>query len=248
MLEAIDIVKSYSAGGVSAPVLRGVNLHIEQGEFVAVTGRSGSGKSTLLNVLSTLTEPDSGQVLFEGADLRAMREKQRDHLRNSAFAMIFQAHHLMPYLTVMENVLLPGANTFRGIPEELRRRASACLERVGLEHKKDSLPSSLSGGEQQRVAIARGLAAAPRVLFADEPTGSLDMATGDAIMQLLQELNSEGLTIVMVTHNSDYAALAGRSVHMLEGSMGQAPTPALAVDRRAPVGNGRTSLSPREFS
>ena len=222
MLEAIDIVKSYNAGGVSSSVLRGVNLRIEQGEFVAVTGRSGSGKSTLLNVLSTLTEPDSGQVLFEGADLRVMREKRRDHLRNSAFAMIFQAHHLMPYLTVMENVLLPGANGFRGIPEEMRRRAAACLERVGLEHKKDSLPSALSGGEQQRVAIARGLAAAPRVLFADEPTGSLDMVTGDAIMQLLQELNREGLTIVMVTHNPDYAALAGRSVHMLEGNMDQA--------------------------
>ncbi|MDD4700719.1 MAG: ABC transporter ATP-binding protein [Desulfovibrio sp.] len=219
MLEAVDIVKSYSVGGHPTPVLRGVNLRVEEGEFVAVTGRSGSGKSTMLNVLSTLTDPDSGQVLFQGTDLRAMREKERDHLRNSAFAMIFQAHHLMPYLSVLENVLLPGANNFRGISAQQRQRATTCLERVGLGHKKDSLPSELSGGEQQRVAIARGLASAPRVLFADEPTGSLDMVTGDSIMQLLRELNGEGLTIVMVTHNPDYAALAGRCVQMQEGSV-----------------------------
>ena len=226
MLEAIDIVKSYRAGGQAAPVLRGVNLRIEEGEFVAVTGRSGSGKSTMLNVLSTLTEPDSGQVLFQGADLAAMREQERDHLRNNAFAMIFQAHHLMPYLSVLENVLLPGANGFRGISAQQRQRAVSCLERVGLGHKKHSLPSELSGGEQQRVAIARGLASDPRILFADEPTGSLDMTTGDAIMQLLRELNGEGLTIVMVTHNPDYAALAGRCVQMREGRVLPDGTPA----------------------
>ena len=226
MLEAIDIVKSYRTGGQSAPVLRGVNLRIEEGEFVAVTGRSGSGKSTMLNVLSTLTEPDSGQVLFQGADLAAMREQERDHLRNSAFAMIFQAHHLMPYLSVLENVLLPGAHGFRGISAQQRQRAVSCLERVGLGHKKHSLPSELSGGEQQRVAIARGLASDPRILFADEPTGSLDMATGDSIMQLLRELNGEGLTIVMVTHNPDYAALAGRCVQMREGRVLPDGTPA----------------------
>ena len=226
MLEAIDIVKSYRAGGQAAPVLRGVNLRIEEGEFVAVTGRSGSGKSTMLNVLSTLTEPDSGQVLFQGADLAAMREPERDRLRNKAFAMIFQAHHLMPYLSVLENVLLPGANGFRGISAQQRQRAVSCLERVGLGHKKHSLPSELSGGEQQRVAIARGLASDPRMLFADEPTGSLDMATGDSIMQLLRELNGEGLTIVMVTHNPDYAALAGRCVQMREGRVLPDGTPA----------------------
>ena len=226
MLEAIDIVKSYRAGGQAAPVLRGVNLRVEEGEFVAVTGRSGSGKSTMLNVLSTLTEPDSGQVLFQGADLAAMREQERDHLRNNAFAMIFQAHHLMPYLSVLENVLLPGANGFRGISGQQRQRAVSCLERVGLGHKKHSLPSELSGGEQQRVAIARGLASDPRILFADEPTGSLDMATGDSIMQLLRELNGEGLTIVMVTHNPDYAALAGRCVQMREGRVLPDGTPA----------------------
>ena len=226
MLEAIDIVKSYRAGGQAAPVLRGVNLRVEEGEFVAVTGRSGSGKSTMLNVLSTLTEPDSGQVLFQGADLAAMREQERDHLRNNAFAMIFQAHHLMPYLSVLENVLLPGANGFRGISAQQRQRAVSCLERVGLGHKKHSLPSELSGGEQQRVAIARGLASDPRILFADEPTGSLDMTTGDSIMQLLRELNGEGLTIVMVTHNPDYAALAGRCVQMREGRVLPDGTPA----------------------
>ena len=226
MLEAIDIVKSYRTGGQAAPVLHGVNLRIEEGEFVAVTGRSGSGKSTMLNVLSTLTEPDSGQVLFQGADLAAMREQERDHLRNNAFAMIFQAHHLMPYLSVLENVLLPGANGFRGISAQQRQRAVSCLERVGLGHKKHSLPSELSGGEQQRVAIARGLASDPRILFADEPTGSLDMATGDSIMQLLRELNGEGLTIVMVTHNPDYAALAGRCVQMREGRVLPDGTPA----------------------
>ena len=217
MLSAQNLCKSYRGGGLATQVLRDVSLHVQEGEFIAITGRSGSGKSTLLNVLSSLTAPDSGEVLFDGANINIMPERERNTLRNSLFAMIFQAHHLMPYLTALENILLPLSNRLAPVSDQNRVHALSCLKRVGLEGKANNLPSELSGGEQQRVAIARGLAVSPRILFADEPTGSLDMATGNTIMELLAALNREGLTIVMVTHNPDYAALAGRTVVMQEG-------------------------------
>ena len=217
MLQALDIHKSFPGSPDPVLVLRGVSLSVAQGEFVAVVGRSGSGKSTLLNVLSSLVEPDSGQVLFEGRDIAAMREDERNGLRRSAFAMIFQAHHLIPYLSVLENVLLPCMTGFQAVTAQMKEQARERIAAVGLSGKENALPLKLSGGEQQRVAIARGLMNGAKVLFADEPTGSLDTATGDAVMALLHDLNAQGLTVVMVTHNPEYAKLAKRTVTMQEG-------------------------------
>ncbi len=218
MLQAKDIRLSFAGAGGPTPVLKGVNLKVARGEFLAVVGRSGSGKSTLLNVLSTLVRPDSGEIIFEGRNLAAASEAERNNLRSRSFAMIFQAHHLIPYLSVLENVLLPCVSGLAPVSGASRAQALERISAVGLAGKENSLPGALSGGEQQRVAIARGLATGAGILFADEPTGSLDAATGDSIMALLRDLNARGLTIVMVTHNPDYAGLAGRTVTMRDGA------------------------------
>ncbi len=215
MLQAIDIYKTFP--GAPRPVLNGVNLTVERGEFVSITGRSGSGKSTLLNVISTLSSADSGLLIFEGHALHNAPEAEKNRLRAKDFAMIFQAHHLMPYLNAMENVLLPGVTGLCPVTRDFRERAQDLLNAVGLSGKENQLPGTLSGGEQQRVAIARSLAGGAKLLFADEPTGSLDAATADSIMELLQSLNRNGLTIVMVTHNPDYARMAGRALAMRDG-------------------------------
>lgn len=216
MLQAQNITKTYA--GAARPVLAGVDLSVAEGEFLAVTGRSGSGKSTLLNVLSSLVLPDAGTVLLDGRDICACPERERNRLRREVFAVVFQQHHLMPYLTVLENVLLPFMNGLAPVNARQRAQARELLARVGIADKENSLPQKLSGGEQQRAAIARALARGARILFADEPTGSLDAATGDSIMALLRDLNARGLTIVMVTHNPDYAGLAGRTVTMRDGA------------------------------
>ena len=215
MLQAKKITKTYPETGQS--VLRELDFFVAEGEFVAVTGRSGSGKSTLLNILSSLVLPDSGEVLFEGANLCACAETERVRLRRDVFATVFQQHNLMPYLSALENVLLPCLRVFAPVRAEERRRAQEALEQVRLGGKEASLPQKLSGGEQQRVAIARALARGARLLFADEPTGSLDSVTGDEIMRLLRELNRSGVTLIMVTHNPEYAARADRRVVMEDG-------------------------------
>jgi putative ABC transport system ATP-binding protein len=217
MLTADDVVKSYAAKDAAAPVLRGVSLAIEPGQFVCVVGRSGSGKSTLLNILSSLLSPDAGSVRYQGRDLAAMSEAERNRLRATDFSMVFQMHHLLPYLTARENVLTPFLSGLRPVSAARRRRALECLDRVGLADKAKRLPGALSGGERQRVAIARALVTEPRIVFADEPTGSLDGDTGTQIMRLLTELNGEGLTVVMVTHEPAYAAMASRVVTMRDG-------------------------------
>lgn len=217
MLSASNIVKHFDIGGVRTPVLREVSVDIEQGEFVAVVGRSGSGKTTLLNVLSTLVRPDSGTLHYRNEDLTGLPDHRLNTLRQSDFAVIFQFHHLLPYLTVLENALLPFMRSVRTVSSAATERARRCLDRVGLADKADRLPGSLSGGEQQRVAIARALIKDSRVLFADEPTGSLDKGTGGEIMALLADLNRDGLTVVMVTHAPDYAAMAGRIIHLEDG-------------------------------
>ncbi len=219
MLQAINITKSFHTPTESFPVLRNVSLRIRHGEFVAIVGRSGSGKSTLLNVLSTLIRPDSGEVLFKGRDLGTATEAERNAARSSELSMIFQAHHLMPYLTALENVLLPCITGLKPLSKALRQQGMDHLQSVGLANKAHSLPRALSGGEQQRVAIARSLATGAQLLFADEPTGSLDAATGDSVIKLLQTLNKNGLTIVMVTHNAEYAKIAGRTLTMLDGTL-----------------------------
>jgi putative ABC transport system ATP-binding protein len=216
MLVARNIVKRFGPE-TAAPALSGVSLAVEAGDFACIVGRSGSGKSTLLNVLSSLLKPDAGEVLYKGASVTAMREADLNRLRGTDFAMIFQLHYLLPYLTALENVLTPFMKGLSPVSRENRERGLACLERVGLADKGRRLPGELSGGEQQRVAIARALAAGPSILFADEPTGSLDKRTGQTIMDLLADLNDAGLTVVMVTHDPQFAGLASRRIELEDG-------------------------------
>jgi putative ABC transport system ATP-binding protein len=217
MIEAKNITKTYVSGATENLVLKGVDFKVDEGEFVSVVGRSGSGKSTLLSVLSTLLSPDSGELSYRGRDISVLPGRKLNELRHRDFAVIFQMHHLLPYLTALENVLLPFMNQVAPVSRKMIESARSSLDQVGLNGKYDRLPRKLSGGEQQRVAIARALVKNSSVLFADEPTGSLDKATGESIMNLLKELNKDGLTVVMVTHDSGYASYADRMVIMDEG-------------------------------
>lgn len=219
MLSAKNISKKYVTDGKTVSVLKEVSLDLQEGEFASIIGRSGSGKTTLLNVLSTLVRPDDGVLSYEGQDLAGVAEKRLNTLRMADFAVIFQFHHLLPYLTVLENTLLPFMNSIKPVDASIRKRALTCLDRVGLADKAHRLPGNLSGGEQQRVAIARALVKSARILFADEPTGSLDRATGEQIMALLGDLHREGLSIVMVTHEPDYAGLAERIIELEDGKI-----------------------------
>lgn len=217
MISARNITKNFYTDGQVVPVLREVSVDIEEGEFVSIVGRSGSGKTTLMNVLSTLVRADSGELHYQNDDLRKLSEKRLNRLRQSDFSVIFQFHHLLPYLTVLENALLPFMQSMKPVSKTAMQSGRECLERVGLVNKADRLPGNLSGGEQQRVAIARALVKSSKVLFADEPTGSLDKGTGEQIMELLSELHSEGLSVVMVTHDPAYAQRAGRTIQIEDG-------------------------------
>jgi len=217
MLQALNINKIFKTEGMETQVLKNISLDIPQGEFLSIVGRSGSGKTTLLNVLSTLVRPDNGELFYNGDDLTTLSDSGLNRLRHADFSVIFQFHHLVPYLTALENTLLPFMRSLKPVSAELVEKARNCLARVGLSGKENRLPGNLSGGEQQRVAIARALVKSSRILFADEPTGSLDKKTGEEIMNLIAELNREGLSVVMVTHNPQYAKLADRSVSMEDG-------------------------------
>jgi putative ABC transport system ATP-binding protein len=186
MIAARNIMKSYYSDSIENRVLKNISFSMDSGDLVCIVGRSGSGKSTLLNVLSTLLKPDKGYVYYGEVDLTNLPEKRKDRVRQEEFGMIFQFHHLMPYLTVLENVLLPYMNRLKPVAKPDIERAKHCLDRVGLGDKYARLPGQLSGGEQQRVAIARALVRSPQVLFADEPTGNLDKKTGDTVVQLLK--------------------------------------------------------------
>jgi lipoprotein-releasing system ATP-binding protein len=217
------LFKSYRKGALGIPVLQGIDLEVRRGEFLAIVGPSGCGKSTLLHLLGTLDKPDSGEILFEGNRIDNLPSSARDLLRNKHFGMIFQAYHLLPELTTLENVLSPaliadgllGYFMRRG---SHRRRAYELLDVVGLAHRAKHKPRELSGGEMQRAAIARALLSRPKVLMADEPTGNLDRTTGEQVMRTLCELNRrEGLTIVMVTHDPWIASQADRTITLAEG-------------------------------
>lgn len=225
LLEARGLHKTYRKGSVAVPVLRGVDLEIRQGEFVAIIGQSGSGKSTMLHLLGLLDQPDEGAVWFDGQRIDNLTRQSRDALRNTRLAMIFQAYHLLPELTALENVLSPamirhGVLSYWGKRTKLRKRAERLLATVGLEHRTTHKPRELSGGEMQRTAIARSLMNEPRVLLADEPTGNLDRATGEGVLRLLRDLNlNQGLTVVMVTHDPSIAEQADRTVTLAEGQV-----------------------------
>ena len=219
MLSACNINKSFHSNGSKNLVLNDISLDIKQGEFLSIVGRSGSGKTTLLNVLSTLVQPNQGKLLYNNDDLTQMSDSKLNRLRQADFSIIFQFHHLLPYLTVLENTLLPFMGSLKPASKKLNDKARNSLERVGLGKMKHRLPNNLSGGEQQRVAIARALVKSSNILFADEPTGSLDKGTGEQIMALISELNQDGLTVVMVTHDPDYANLANRTIRLEDGVM-----------------------------
>jgi lipoprotein-releasing system ATP-binding protein len=222
-LRAIDLYKSYRKAAVEVPVLRGVSFKVQPGELLAIVGQSGSGKSTLLHLLGTLDAPDKGEVHYAGGRIDNLPARERDHLRNARFGMIFQFYHLLPELTTLENVLSPlmiahGAWSYFRRRSEHRARAEKLLEMVGLGHRLKHRPRELSGGEMQRAAIARALVAQPSLLLADEPTGNLDQATGQEIIQILRTLNREqNLTIVMVTHDRAIADQAHRIVRLASG-------------------------------
>ena len=215
MLVARDLSKSYLSGERPLTVLRDVSFDIEQGAFVAIVGPSGSGKTTLLGLLAGLDTPSQGKVILDGADLTAMDEDERAKLRGQKVGFIFQSFQLIPTLTAQENVQVPLE--LRG-DSNAGARARDLLSRVGLADRGHHFPAQLSGGEQQRVAIARAFSNAPRILFADEPTGNLDGATGDRIIGLLEELNRESKsTILLVTHDLNLAAHAQRTIRLRDG-------------------------------
>jgi lipoprotein-releasing system ATP-binding protein len=217
------LFKSYRKGQFGIPVLQGIDLEVRKGEFVAVIGPSGCGKSTLLHLLGTLDRPDAGEVQFEGRRIDNLPAAACDLLRNRHFGMIFQFYHLLPELTTLENILAPAliaesTLTYWRRRGAHRRRAFELMEMLGLSHRAKHKPRELSGGEMQRAAIGRALLSRPKVLLADEPTGNLDRASGEQILQTLVELNRrEGLTIVMVTHDGWIAGQADRTVRLAEG-------------------------------
>jgi ABC-type lipoprotein export system ATPase subunit len=217
MIRTRGVVKRYAKDSSTPPVLKGVDLKIEEGGFTCIVGRSGSGKSTLLNVLSSLLRPDAGTVLYRDRSLTDLSESEINLLRSTEFGMIFQMHHLLPFLTALENVMLPFMKGLKPVTRIQRDRAEECLGLVGLPDKLQRLPGELSGGEQQRVAVARALAVSPRVVFADEPTGSLDKATGDGVVDLLRNINRIGITVVMVTHEQEYAKGADQVITLEDG-------------------------------
>ena len=215
----MGLTRRYEMGDTSVDALRGVDLEIARGEFVALVGPSGSGKSTVLNLIGGLDRPTSGQVWINGTELSASDERTLTLHRRRHVGFVFQSFNLMPRLTAEENVALPLM--FSGVPEDERRsRARALLERVGLAPRLAHRPTQLSGGEQQRVAIARALVGQPALLLADEPTGNLDTTTGAEIMRLLQELNQERmLTLLVVTHDPEVATFADRVVKLQDGQV-----------------------------
>jgi putative ABC transport system ATP-binding protein len=217
-IRAEGIAKVYPAAVGSPPALDGVDLRIEEGEFLALMGPSGSGKSTLLTILGAMSEPTRGHVFVDGIDLYALREEERADFRHEYLGFVFQQQHLLPYLSAVENVELPLAVADLAAHEK-RRRAVAALARTGLAGKERRLPSELSGGEQARVAIARAVVNEPPLLLADEPTGNLDTATAQAIMATLADLNDVGRTIVVVTHDEEIAARARRVVRLRDGRL-----------------------------
>jgi putative ABC transport system ATP-binding protein len=215
-----NIGKTYQSNGVDSAVcvLDGINLEIKEGEFVSLMGPSGSGKSTLLTIIGAMNHPSVGQVLVDDIDVYGLSEERRADFRREYLGFVFQQHHLMPYLNVVENVMLPLV-TSKASSKEKRIRALAVLQRVGLANKSERLPNQLSGGEQGRLAIARALVNEPPLILADEPTGTLDTKTGVEIMEVFQQLNAQGQTIFMVTHNPENAALAHRIVNIRDGRM-----------------------------
>ena len=216
LIEFEQVYKIYHMGDTDVHALDGVTLHIDRGEFVAIVGQSGSGKSTAMNIIGCLDVPTSGTYRLEGIDVSTMDDDQQAEIRNQLLGFIFQQYNLIPKLNVLENVELPLLYSGQSAAQR-REAALAALARVGLADKAKNLPNQLSGGQQQRVSIARALAGNPSVILADEPTGALDSRTGREVLSFLQELNREGNTIVLITHDNTIAVKAQRIVRLQDG-------------------------------
>ena len=220
MITLENICKTFYTSEVQTKALDGVSLTIEKGEFVSIMGPSGCGKSTMLNIMGLLDEPTSGSLTIDGVNSAGMTDKQLAALRNRKLGFIFQSFHLIPALNVLDNVLLPMLYRPREMSSaQMRKRAEGVLARVDLAHRMKHFPTQLSGGQCQRVAIARALMGAPEVILADEPTGNLDSKMGAEIMAILKQLNADGTTIVMVTHDEKIAAQTSRIVRMADGKI-----------------------------
>lgn len=216
ILQTTELKKYYGAEPNITRALDGVNLSVEQGEFVAIVGTSGSGKSTLLNMIGGLDVPTSGKVIVDGRDLSTLKDEQLTIFRRRKIGFIFQNYNLVPVLNVFENIVLPVELDGNKVDKKFMKEV---VRMLGLEDKLNNMPSNLSGGQQQRVAIARAVVTNPKLILADEPTGNLDSKNGAEVMNLLTELNREGTTIVMVTHSRHDASFAHRTVHLFDGSV-----------------------------
>ena len=218
MIKAISLTKVFRTESVETTALNGINLEINEGEFLAIMGPSGCGKSTLLNLLGLLDNPTDGELWFLGQEVSQYTENSRTDLRNGNIGFVFQSFILIDELTVFENVELPLLYAGVSVKERVER-VNAALDRMQIAHRSEHFPQQLSGGQQQRVAIARAIVTNPHIVLADEPTGNLDSVNGNDVMNLLTELNRKGTTVVMVTHSEENARMAGRLIRMIDGNI-----------------------------
>jgi putative ABC transport system ATP-binding protein len=217
LIELKNIVKNYVNGDVVTRVLRGINLSVEEGEFLAIMGPSGSGKSTLMHTIGFLDRPTSGTYLFDGEDTQSFNDDELARIRNNRIGFVFQSFNLLPRTSVLDNVMLPLL--YSGTKTNYETRAKRALEAVGLGERMNFMSNQISGGQKQRVAIARALVCDPKVIFADEPTGNLDSKSGATVMNILEKLNKEGRTIILVTHDKQVALHANRIVTISDGEI-----------------------------
>ena len=218
MIRIENVIKTYDMGENSVKALQGVSFTINQGEFVSIMGPSGSGKSTCMNMIGCLDRPSSGLVEINGKETAKMSEKELAELRNKTIGFVFQQYHLLPSMTVLENVMLPLR--YQGIEKHLRKEmAIKALEKVGLQNRKSHRPHELSGGQKQRVAIARAMVTNPKIILADEPTGALDSETGKQVLDMFRQINATGTTIILVTHDPEIGASTNRCIKIFDGKL-----------------------------